>query len=53
MGIGGDWELEMRRKVTKISRRKKANTNGYFRSFKMEGTGMAIVLDLEKGERRN
>lgn len=50
IGIGGDWELEMSRKVTKMSRRKKANTNGYFLSFKMEGTEIAMVVDLEKAE---
>lgn len=43
MGIGGDWELEMRRNVTNMSKRKKANTKGYFLSFKMLGTDNAAM----------
>lgn len=60
MGMG-DWELETRRKVTNMSKRKKANMNGYFLSFKMVGTDIAIfncmqrfkilVLDLDYRER--
>lgn len=38
----GDCEFEMRMKVTKTSKRKKANINGYFLSFKMLGTEIAI-----------
>lgn len=44
VGMGmGDWELEMRRNVTKMSKRKKANTKGYFFSFKMLGTDRAAI----------
>lgn len=44
VGMGmGDWELEMRRNVTKMSKRKKANTKGYFFSFKILGTDRAAI----------
>lgn len=49
MGMG-DWELEMRRNVTSMSNRKKANTKGNFFSFKMLGTDNAAIFLFNNGD---